>query len=62
MTESDLRAGRVTPAVRELLLGAVALADGHRHLGYLLHDGVLYVPGQRVRLRRALNAYGYRVV
>ena len=43
-------------------VGAVALFGGHRHVGYLLHDGVLYVPDQRTRLRRALNFYGYRVV
>ena len=43
-------------------VGAVAWLGGHRHLGYLLHDGVLYVPDQRSRLQRALNFYGYRVV
>jgi hypothetical protein len=48
--------------VRLESVGAVALNDGHRHLGYLLHDGVLYVPDQRTRLQRALNFYGYRVV
>ena len=44
----------------------VALLDrfprGYRHLGYLLHDGVFYAPGQRARLRRAFDFYGYRVV
>lgn len=48
--------------VRLESVGAVALVGGHRRLGYLLHDGVLYVPDQRSRLRRALNFYGYRVV
>jgi hypothetical protein len=48
--------------VRLETVGAVALIGGHTHLGYLLHDGVLYVPDQRSRLRRALNFYGYRVV
>jgi hypothetical protein len=51
-----------TTTVRLETVGAVALFGGHRHLGYLLHDGVLYVPDQRIRLRRALNFYGYRVV
>ena len=43
-------------------VGAVAVVEGHRRLGYLLHDGVLYVPGQQSRLRLALNYFGYRVV
>ena len=47
--------------VRLESVGAVALFGGH-HVGYLLHDGVLYVPDQRTRLRRALNFYGYRVL
>jgi hypothetical protein len=51
-----------TTTVRLERVGAVALADGHRRVGYLLHDGVLYAPDQRTRLRRALNYYGYRVV
>jgi hypothetical protein len=51
-----------TTTVRLETVGAVALSHGHRHLGYLLHDGVLYVPDQRSRLRRALDFYGYRVV
>jgi hypothetical protein len=34
----------------------------HRHVGYLLNDGVLYEPGRRARLRRALSFYGYRGV
>ncbi len=42
-------------------VGAVAMI-GTRHLGYLLHDGVLFEPGQRARLQRAFAYYGYRVV
>jgi len=48
--------------VRLEAVGAVVMTGRHRHLGYLLHDGVLYQPGQRVRLRRAFDFYGYRVV
>jgi hypothetical protein len=48
--------------VRIECVGAVAMTGRRRHLGYLLHDGVLYVPDQRVRLRRAFDFYGYRVV
>jgi hypothetical protein len=48
--------------VRLETVGAVAMTDEHKYLGYLLHDGVLYVPGRRARLRRALDHYGYRVV
>ena len=51
-----------TTTVRLESMGAVAIIEGHRRLGYLLHDGVLYVPDQRSRLRRALNHYGYRIV
>ena len=47
--------------VRLETVGAVAVSEGHRRLGYLLHDGLLYVPGQRLRLHRALSFYGYRV-
>ena len=43
-------------------VGAVAVVEGHRRVGYLLHDGVLYVPGQQSRLRLALQYFGYRVV
>ncbi len=35
-------------------VGAVAMIE-RRHLGYLLHDGVLFEPGQRARLQRALR-------
>jgi hypothetical protein len=48
--------------VRLDMVGAVAMTGSHRRLGYLLHDGVLYVPDRRIRLRRALEYYGYRVV
>jgi hypothetical protein len=48
--------------VRIETIGAVAMTGRHRHLGYPLHDGVLYVPGRRIRLRRAFDFYGYRVV
>jgi hypothetical protein len=48
--------------VRLESVGAVATTDAHRHLGYLLHDGVLFEPGQQLRLRRAFDFYGYRVV
>jgi hypothetical protein len=51
-----------TTTVRLETVGAVAVADGHRRLGYLLHDGVLYVPDQRSKLRRALSLHGYRIV
>ena len=51
-----------TTTVRLETVGTVAVIEGHRRLGYLLHDGVLYVPDQRLRLHRALNIYGYRVV
>ena len=47
--------------VRIETVGAVATI-GSRHLGYLLHDGVLFEPGQRARLQRAFAYYGYRVV
>ncbi len=53
---------KATTTVRLETVGAVAIIEGHRQLGYLLHDGVLYVPDQRSRLRRALAFYGYRVV
>jgi len=48
--------------VRLETVGAVAMTGTHRHLGYLLHDGVLFEPGQRLRLRRAFDFYGYRVI
>jgi hypothetical protein len=48
--------------VRIETVGAVATIGSHRHLGYLLHDGVLFEPGQRARLQRAFEYYGYRVV
>ena len=47
--------------VRMETVGAVAKRAPGR-LGYLLHDGVLFEPGQRARLHRALVYYGYRVV
>ena len=47
--------------VRIETVGAVA-TTGRRHRGYLLHDGVLFEPGQRARLQRAFAYYGYRVV
>lgn len=47
--------------VRIETVGAVAMTGTHR-LGYLLHDGVLFEPGQRARLQRAFAFYGYRVV
>jgi hypothetical protein len=48
--------------VRLETVGAFATVGERRHLGYLLHDGVLYVPDRRVRLRRAFDYYGYRIV
>jgi hypothetical protein len=48
--------------VRLETVGAVAMIGARRHLGYLLHDGVLFEPGQRARLQRAFDYYGYRVV
>ena len=48
--------------VRLETVGAVALIEGHRHLGYLLHDGVLYVPDQQSSLRFTLDYFGYRIV
>jgi hypothetical protein len=51
-----------TTTVRLETVGAVARVDGRHRLGYLLHDGVLYVPGRRLRLRRALDIHGYRIV
>jgi hypothetical protein len=48
--------------VRLESVGAVAMTGSHRHLGYLLHDGVLFVPGRRLRMQRAFDYYGYRVV
>jgi hypothetical protein len=53
---------KAATTVRLESVGAVAMTGQHRHRGYLLHDGVLYVPEQRMRLRRALSFYGYRVV
>jgi hypothetical protein len=53
---------KVATTVRLESVGAVAMTGRHRHLGYVLNDGVLYVPDQRARLRRALNVYGYRIV
>jgi hypothetical protein len=47
--------------VRIETVGAVAMIE-RRHLGYLLHDGVLFEPGQRARLQRAFAYYGYHVV
>ena len=51
---------KVATTVRIESVGAVAMTE-HRHLGYLLHDGVLYEPGQRARCA-AFDYYGYRVV
>ena len=51
-----------TTTVRLETVGAVAVIEGNGRLGYLLHDGLLYVPDQRLRLHRGLNFYGYRVV
>ena len=48
--------------VRLEMVGAVAMTGTHRHLGYLLNDGLLYAPDQRARMRRAFDFYGYRVV
>jgi hypothetical protein len=48
--------------VRLESVGAVAMTGTHRHLGYLLHDGVLFEPGRRLRMRRAFDYYGYHVV
>jgi len=48
--------------VRMETVGAVAMLGPRRRLGYLLHDGVLFEPGQRARLQRAFDFYGYRVV
>jgi hypothetical protein len=48
--------------VRLDYVGAVALTGTHRHLGYLLHDGVMFEPGQRARMRNAFAFYGYRMV
>jgi len=48
--------------VRLESVGAVAMTAPHRRLGYLLHDGVLFEPGRRLRMRRAFDYYGYRVV
>jgi hypothetical protein len=47
--------------VRMESVGATAMIE-RRHLGYLLFDGVLFEPGQRARLQRAFDYYGYRVV
>jgi hypothetical protein len=52
---------KATTTVRLETVGAVAKIERH-HVGYLLHDGVLYEPGQRARLWRAFDFYGYRVV
>jgi hypothetical protein len=48
--------------VRIETVGAVAMTEPSRRLGYLLHDGVLFEPGKRARLQRAFDYYGYRVV
>ena len=48
--------------VRIETVGAVAMTEPSRRFGYLLHDGVLFEPGQRARLQRALDFYGYRFV
>jgi hypothetical protein len=53
---------KLATTVRIEAVGAVAVSAPHRRLGYLLHDGVLYVPDRRLRLRRAFDFYGYRVV
>jgi hypothetical protein len=47
--------------VRMETVGATAKIE-RRLLGYLLFDGVLFQPGQRARLQRAFDYYGYRVV
>jgi hypothetical protein len=47
--------------VRMETVGATAMTE-RRHLGYLLFDGVLFEPGQRARLQRAFDYFGYRVV
>ena len=47
-----------TTTVRLETVGAVAVIEGHRRLGYPLHDGLLYVPDQRLRLRRARTSTG----
>lgn len=48
--------------VRLETVGAVAMTDPHSRIGYVLHDGMLYVPDQRTRLYDALTILGYRVV
>jgi hypothetical protein len=53
---------KAATTVRLESVGAVAKVDGRRRLGYLLHDGILYAPGQRRSLILALRAYDYRVV
>lgn len=53
---------KAATTVRMETVGAVAMTPERRHLGYLLQDGVLYVPGRRLRMRRAFDFYGYRVV
>ena len=51
-----------TTAVRLETVGAVAVIEGHRRLGYLLHDELFSVPDQGWRFGRTLNISGYRVV
>jgi hypothetical protein len=48
--------------VRMETVGAVALTATRRHLGYLLLDGVLFVPERRMRMQRAFDFYGYRTI
>jgi len=45
-----------------LLVGAIAFSSPHSRIGYVLHDGLLYVPDQRTRLYDALTILGYEVV
>jgi hypothetical protein len=48
--------------VRLESVGAVAMTPERRRFGYLLQDGVLYVPDRRLRMQRAFAFYGYHVV
>lgn len=54
--------GKPTTTVRLETVGAVAMTAPHSRVGYVLHDGLLYVPDQRTRLLNALTILGYRVV
>ena len=53
---------KLATTVRLESVGAIAFSSPKSRIGYVLHDGLLYVPDQRTRLYDALTILGYEVV